>query len=236
MQCTDTRYRRRMDDARSGGTPADDAPVTCAPDEFPDDQREEFRFDPSLVLFEGPWMVLRSPGLGTAVRVAGIVFLLVVVTGVVVDGTVGPGLLDVNGRMAALILGGLFAAGVFAAGSTFFRGRAIHVPSGRRYSRTRIDSSGTCDFAAKVHAEVVAGAATADSVRGDGRIGPDIGSVQTRVYECAKAAEVWATVRFIAPDGTVTAWPPVPITFDEAIELRPVDNSHTVVDSVAIGN
>lgn len=221
-----------MDDARQDGTPADDAPVTSAPDELPDDQRQEYLFDPALVLFEGPWMVRRSPGVGNAVRAAAIVFLLAVVALVVADAAVGPGLLEVGTRIAALLFGGLFAAGVFAAGGVFFRARAFHVPSGRAYARTRIDGSGTRRFAAAVYFEVVAGTATADSVRSDVPAGTDIGSVQTRVYECAKAAEVWATVRYIAPDGAVTAWPPVPITFDEAIALRPTGNTHTVVESI----
>ncbi|WP_087004054.1 hypothetical protein [Brevibacterium yomogidense] len=213
-----------------------EAPVTLEPEDVPPERRHEFRFDPVLTMFDGPWIVRRSPGMGTAVRCAAITFLLAIIALIATDRTIGPGILDGNIVMGTLILGALATALLWVLAGGLMRGRALHVPSGRRYARVQVRGSGDHGFAARTFTEVAAGTATAASVVGDGRIGADIGVVHTRVYQCSRPAEVWAAVHFVAPDGVITAWPPVPITFDEAIALTPANSGSTAVDVSAIGD
>ncbi len=210
--------------------------MTLEPGDIPEDRRHVFRFDPVLAMFDGPWIVRRSPGLGNAFRCAAITLLLVIIVLIAADRTVGPGLLDGNVILATLFVGALAAALLWAVGSRFARCRALHVPSGRRYAEIRVHGSGDHASAARTFAEVAAGTATAESVAGDGRIGADVGVVHTRVYQCSTAAAIWAAVHFVAPDGVVTAWPPVPITFDEAIALTPVSGETSVVDVTPSGS
>ena len=145
-----------MDEHVLDETHEPEAPVTLEPGDVPPERRHEFRFDPVLAMFDGPWIEVRG--------------------------------------------------------------------------------SGDHGFAARTFTEVASGTATAESVVGDGRIGADIGAVLTRVYQCSRPVEVWAAVHFVAPDGVVTAWPPVPITFDEAIALTPETGESLAVDGSAIGN
>lgn len=225
-----------MDEHGPHETREQEALVTLEPGDVPPERRHAFRFDPVLTMFDGPWIVRRSPGLGTAVRCAAIAFLLAITVLIATDRTVGQGILDGNVVMGTLILGALATALLWVLGSALMRGRALHVPSGRRYARIQVRGSGDHGFAARTFTEVAAGTATAESVVGDGRIGADIGDVHTRVYQCSGAAEVWAAVHFVAPDGVVTAWPPVPITFDEAIALTPANGGSTAVDVSASGS
>lgn len=203
---------------------SDDAvPRSVRADDLPTERHAFFDYNPVLALHDGPWEYRRSPLAGTIVSVAAIGLGALILGGLTVALVLSDQGPDGNTLLALLAFTALVVAAVYVTGRTLSRGRLRHAPGGGKYSEQPFTRGGTPARAATTHAGLTAGTLTREQLLEINEDDEPCGDLVLGLFDQPREDVAFATVHFVSEDDEILVWPPVPITTELLLELRPRD-------------